>query len=1164
MSKHVAAEPVEGSSTTRWTRIVGIAVLTLSMLIAGLLPNLSRAYADAPVAPVALGAAETYSVLGGTTVGNTDTPPDKTTLSGDLGVSPGCTITGFPAGSVGGSTNGCNAAAVQAQTNLSTAYFDAKGRNPTVPVTAGAAVLDGQVFTTGVYGFGAAVTLNTTMTLDAQNNPNAVFIFQVTGALSTAATSHIVLANGAKASNVFWQVEGAVALGAQPSTFIGTIMGFAAIAIGAGTGLTGRALSLNGAVTLSSNTVVTAMPLTITGGPARLTKNSTPTISGIAEAPNGTTVTVTVGGQTLTTTVQNGAWSVTAATLTDGPKTVLASMTYPIGTTNTATQTLTIDTVAPLIAITGGATATSKTAKPTIAGTTNAGDGQTVTITIAGQTLTTTAQSGAWSVTATTAITDGQHTVVATVNDPAGNPGTINQTLTIDTSIALVPLGAAASYSVLSGASVGNTVSGPGAPHTILSGDLGVSSGGAITGFPPGVVNGTTHQNDVHAGQAQADTLIAYNDAKGRNNTALADGDLIGQTLNSGVYYSAGALSVSGGTLTLDGQNNPNAVFIFQVNAALNIAASTTIKLINGAKASNIFWQVNGAAAIGASSAFSGTVMSVGAIAIGAGTVFDGRALARDGAVALDANVVTTAMPLTITGGPARLTKNSTPTISGIAEAPNGTTVTVTVGGQTLTTTVQNGAWSVTAATLTDGPKTVLASMTYPIGTTNTATQTLTIDTVAPLIAITGGATATSKTAKPTIAGTTNAGDGQTVTITIAGQTLTTTAQSGAWSVTATTAITDGQHTVVATVNDPAGNPGTINQTLTIDTSIALVPLGAAGTFSVLGGTGVTNGAYATVTHLSGDLGLSPSGLISGFSPDLVGGTIYDKVPVAAQAQTALQLAYNDAAGRTATGAFAGDQNGKTFTPGVYHTDVAFTLTGTLTLDGQNNPNAVFIFQVNAALNTAAASTITLINGAQASHIFWQATGAVGTGANSSFTGTILTLGASTIGAGGSLNGRVLSQGVVTLAGNTIATPPAAVGSLRISVPTGTVDLGTQANTVPGEIFSGPLGQVQVNDTRNGTTGWVASVISTAFTKSGGQTIAASAISYSINRTITKAGTASYTANNPNNLTSPSPAVTAKGIYGDNSASWNPTISLAAPGGTVVGTYTATITHSVL
>jgi hypothetical protein len=137
-------------------------------------------------------------------------------------------------------------------------------------------------------------------------------------------------------------------------------------------------------------------------------------------------------------------------------------------------------------------------------------------------------------------------------------------------------------------------------------------------------------------------------------------------------------------------------------------------------------------------------------------------------------------------------------------------------------------------------------------------------------------------------------------------------------------------------------------------------------------------------------------------------------------------------------------------------------------------------------------------------------------------------------------------------------------GSLSITVPASAGNLATKANTVLAETVSGSLGPVQVNDARNAAagSGWVASVISTAFTPPSGPAIAASAVSYTAG-TITKVGTATYTANEPPNLTGVAPAVTATGITGDNSATWNPTISVAVPGGTATGVYFATITHSI-
>ncbi len=149
-------------------------------------------------------------------------------------------------------------------------------------------------------------------------------------------------------------------------------------------------------------------------------------------------------------------------------------------------------------------------------------------------------------------------------------------------------------------------------------------------------------------------------------------------------------------------------------------------------------------------------------------------------------------------------------------------------------------------------------------------------------------------------------------------------------------------------------------------------------------------------------------------------------------------------------------------------------------------------------------------------------------------------------------------------AGPTTATLTITGGALAITVPTSPVSLGTRANTVGGGTVSGVLGVVQVSDGRSAAagSGWVASVISTAFTPPSGPAIAASAVGYAAGP-ITKVGTAVYTANDPPNLTGVSPAVTATGITGDNSATWSPTISVLVPGGMAAGTYTATITHSV-
>ena len=201
--------------------------------------------------------------------------------------------------------------------------------------------------------------------------------------------------------------------------------------------------------------------------------------------------------------------------------------------------------------------------------------------------------------------------------------------------------------------------------------------------------------------------------------------------------------------------------------------------------------------------------------------------------------------------------------------------------------------------------------------------------------------------------------------------------------------------------------------------SAASIDLGTAGSYSVLGATGIAN---TLGTTLSGDLGLSPGGLISGFPPGLVTGTTNDKNAAADQAQNDRMVAYNDARTRPADATFAGDNNGRTYTPGVYYSAGAFALTGVMTLDSEGDSNAVFIFNIDAALNTAATSYVNLVNGTQAHNVFWRVLGAAGTGADSTFSGTIISAGAVTLGARSTLNGRALSAGTVTLADNTVNT----------------------------------------------------------------------------------------------------------------------------------------------
>jgi hypothetical protein len=193
-------------------------------------------------------------------------------------------------------------------------------------------------------------------------------------------------------------------------------------------------------------------------------------------------------------------------------------------------------------------------------------------------------------------------------------------------------LGAAASFSVLGGQSVNNT--GP----SVVGGDLGVSPGTSITGFPPGIVNGAIHQTDPVALQAQADVVIAYNQLAGQAcNTDLTGQDLGGMTLVEGVYCFSSAAQLTG-QLTLDAQGNSAAVWVFQVASGLNTASSASVLITNGGGPCNVFWQVGSSATLGTGNTFVGNILALTSISLATNTNISGRALARNGSVTMDSN----------------------------------------------------------------------------------------------------------------------------------------------------------------------------------------------------------------------------------------------------------------------------------------------------------------------------------------------------------------------------------------------------------------------------------------------------------------------------------------------------------------------------------------------
>src|SRR5680860_318564 len=242
-----------------------------------------------------------------------------------------------------------------------------------------------------------------------------------------------------------------------------------------------------------------------------------------------------------------------------------------------------------------------------------------------------------------------------------------------------VGLGTAGNFAVLAGETITNT--GP----TTITGDVGLHPGSSVTGFDSVTLNGALHEADAVAEQAKVDLVTAYDQAAGSGPATTVATELGGQTLTAGAYNSASGTFEITGTLTLDAQGDPNAVFVFQMASTLVTASDSNVNLLKGARYCRVVLQVGSSATLGVNSHFVGHVFAFTSSTANKGATVQGQLLARNGAVTLDTNTITNGLCPTI--ATTTTTTSSSSTTSTVPVSSTTTTTTTTSSTTTTTST---------------------------------------------------------------------------------------------------------------------------------------------------------------------------------------------------------------------------------------------------------------------------------------------------------------------------------------------------------------------------------------------------------------------------------------------------------------------------------------------
>jgi len=307
----------------------------------------------------------------------------------------------------------------------------------------------------------------------------------------------------------------------------------------------------------------------------------------------------------------------------------------------------------------------------------------------------------------TAAVTTQPPTTSGETTQPPTTSGETTSPPTTTPSYVCTVLGDASNFAVLGSSTVTNTGT------SVITGDLGLSPGVSITGFPPGTLVGTEHLTDTAASDAQISAQAAYDCLSALTPISTLDADIGGTSVTSGVYNFASSAAITG-VLTLNGQNNTDAYFVFIIPSTLVTATSSSVVLTNNAQPGNVYWLVGTSATLGTSTTMVGSIIADQSITMVTSATLDGRAFALHAAVTLDTNVITryscsiNPCVLTPTDSPTTLTPTDSPTVSPTTITPTaGPTVSPTTLTPTLTPTdspTEAPTVSPTTLTPTDAP----------------------------------------------------------------------------------------------------------------------------------------------------------------------------------------------------------------------------------------------------------------------------------------------------------------------------------------------------------------------------------------------------------------------------------------------------------------------------